>query len=156
MVEIKSVNRKENQPWIFPGRTDAKAETQILWPPNAKSQLTGKDPEADKDWGQEEKGAAEDEMVEWHHWPNGDEFEQTPGHREAWHGAVHGVAKNQTVLNNDNNNPIWDLNTVKWESRQEGSILQLSKPDAQFEPLGRHTWSWASPITSVGPGYQCL
>ena len=91
--EIKTVNRKGNQPWIFTGRTDAEAETQILWPPNAKSQLTGKDPEAEKDWGQEEKGAAEDEMVEWHHWPNGDEFEQTPGDSEAWRAAVHGVAK---------------------------------------------------------------
>ena len=96
--EIKTVNRKGNQPWIFTGRTDAEAETQILWPPNAKSQLTGKDPEAEKDWGQEEKGAAEDEMVEWHHWPNGDEFEQTPGDSEAWHGAVHGAEKNQTWL----------------------------------------------------------
>ena len=61
--EIKPVNPKGNQPWIFIGGTDAGAETSILWPPNAKSQLIGKDPDAGKDWGQEEKGATEDEMV---------------------------------------------------------------------------------------------
>ena len=73
------VNPKGNQSWIFTGRTDAEAETQILWPPNAKSQLTGKDPEAEKDWGQEEKGMTEDGMVGWHHWLNGHGFEQALG-----------------------------------------------------------------------------
>ena len=61
--EIKPINPKGNQPWIFIRRTDAEAEAPILWPPDVKSQLTGKDPDAGKDWGQEEKGAAEDEMV---------------------------------------------------------------------------------------------
>ena len=61
--EIKPVNRKGNQPWIFIGRTDAKAETPILWPPDAKSWLIGKDSDARKDWRQKEKGAAEDEMI---------------------------------------------------------------------------------------------
>ena len=70
---------KGNQSWIFIGKTDAEAETLILWPPDAKSRLIGKDPDAGKDWGQEEKGTTEDEMVGWHHWPNGYEFEQTPG-----------------------------------------------------------------------------
>ena len=64
-VEIKLVNPKENQPWIFIGRTDAKAP--ILWPPDAKSWLNGKDPDAGKDWGQEEKQVTEDEMVGWYH-----------------------------------------------------------------------------------------
>ena len=59
--------------------TDAEAETPILWPPDAKSWLTGKDPDAGKDWGQEEKGATENEMVGWHHWLNGHELEQTQG-----------------------------------------------------------------------------
>ena len=63
--EIKLVNPKENQPWIFIGRTDAKAP--ILWPPDAKSWLNGKDPDAGKDWGQEEKQVTEDEMVGWYH-----------------------------------------------------------------------------------------
>ena len=81
------------------GRTDAIAETPLLWPPDAKSQLIGNDPVAGKDQRQKEKGAAEDEMVEWHHQLNGREFEQTWGDREgreAWHAAVHGVAKNWT------------------------------------------------------------
>ena len=62
------VNPKGNQPWIFTGRIDAEAEAPILWPPDAKSQLTGKDPDAGKDWEQEEKWATEDEMVGWHYW----------------------------------------------------------------------------------------
>ena len=77
--KIKSVNCKGNQPWIFIRRTDAEAETPILWPPDAKSQLIGKDPDAGKDWGQEEKGATEDKMVGWDHQLNGYQFEQTPG-----------------------------------------------------------------------------
>ena len=67
---------------IFIGRTDAGAEAPILWPPDGNSQLIGKDPDAVKDWGQEEKRVTEDEMVGWHHWLNGHEFEQTPGDSE--------------------------------------------------------------------------
>ena len=76
---IKSVNPKENQPWIFTGRTEAEDEAPIIWPPDAKSQLIGKDPDAGKNWWQKEKRASEDEMVGWHHWLNGYEFQQTPG-----------------------------------------------------------------------------
>ena len=72
--EIQPVHPKGNQSWLFIGRTYAEAETPILWPPNVKNWLTGKDPDAGKDWGQE-KGTAEDEMVGWHHWLNGHEFE---------------------------------------------------------------------------------
>ena len=100
--EIKPVNLKENQPWILIGRTDAKAP--MLWPPDAKSQLIGKDLDAGKDWGQKEKAVTEDEMVGWHHWLNGHELEQTPGdsrgQRSAWRGTVHGVAKSLTWLSN--------------------------------------------------------
>ena len=77
--EIKPVNPKGNQCWIFIGKTDAEAETPILWPPDAKSQLIGKDPNAGKDWRQEEKGKKEDEMVGWHHRLDGHEFEQALG-----------------------------------------------------------------------------
>ena len=77
--EIQPVNPKGNQSWIFIGRTDAEAETPILWPPDAKNWLTGKDPDAGKDWRQEEKGTTEDEMVGWHHRLDGHEFEQAPG-----------------------------------------------------------------------------
>ena len=77
--EIKPVNTKGNQPWLFIGRTDAKAETPILWPPDEKSQLIGKNPDAGKDIRQEEKGTTEYEMAGWHHGLNGHESEQTPG-----------------------------------------------------------------------------
>ena len=77
--EIQPVNHKGNQPWIFIGRTDVEAEAPILRPPDAKTWLLGKDPDAGKDWRQEEKGTTEDEMAGWHHWLNGHEFEQTPG-----------------------------------------------------------------------------
>ena len=77
--EIKPVNPKGNQPSIFIGGADAEAEAPILWPPDEKSRLTGKNTDAMKDWGQEEKGATENEMVGWHHRLNGHEFEQTPG-----------------------------------------------------------------------------
>ena len=73
--EIQPVYPKGNQSWIVIGRTDAEAETPILWPPDAKNGLNGKDPDAGKDWRQEEKGMTEDEMVEWHHWHDGHEFE---------------------------------------------------------------------------------
>ena len=72
--EIQPVNPKGNQSWIFIGRTDAEAETLILWPPDAKNWLTGKDRDAGKDWRQEEKRMTEDEMVGWHHQFNGHEF----------------------------------------------------------------------------------
>ena len=84
--EIKQVNPKGNQSSIFIGRTDAEGPT--LWPPDAKSWLTGKNPDAGKDWGQEEKGMTVGEMVGWHHRLNGREFEQTPGDGEGQGGLV--------------------------------------------------------------------
>ena len=77
--KIKPVNPKGNQAWIFIRRTDAEAETLILWPPDVKNWLIRKDPDAGKDWRQEEKGMTEDEMVGWHHWLDGHELEQAPG-----------------------------------------------------------------------------
>ena len=97
--EIKPVSSKGNQSWIFIGRTDAEAETPIPWPPDVKNWLLGKDPDAGKDWRQE-KRMTEDEMVGWHHWLNGHEFEQAPGvvmDREAWRAAVHGVTSKQQI-----------------------------------------------------------
>jgi len=73
--EIKPVHPKGNQSWIFIGRTDAKAETPVLWPPDGKNWLNGKDPDVGKDWRWEEKGTTEDEMVGRHHWLNRHEFE---------------------------------------------------------------------------------
>ena len=77
--EIQLVNCNGNQSWIFIGRTDAEAETPILWLSAAKSWLIRKDPDAGEDWRQKEKGMTEDEVLRWHHWLNGPEFEQTPG-----------------------------------------------------------------------------
>ena len=77
--EIQPVHPKGDQSWVFFGRTDVEAETPILWPPDAKSWFTGKDLDAGKDWGQEEKGMTEDEMVGWNHRLNGHGFGWTPG-----------------------------------------------------------------------------
>ena len=77
--EIKPVNPKENESWILTGRTDAEAEAPILWPPDAKTWLTGKDPDAGKDWRQWEKWMTEDKVVGWRHQLGGHEFEQAPG-----------------------------------------------------------------------------
>ena len=77
--EIHPVHPKGDQSWVFMGRTDAEAETPILWPPHAKSRLIGKDPDAGRGWGQEEKGTTEDEMDEWHHRLNGHVFGWIPG-----------------------------------------------------------------------------
>ena len=99
--EIQPVHPKGDQSWIFIGRTDSEAETPILWPPDAKNWLTGKDPDVRKDWRQEEKGTTEDEMVEWHHRLDGPGFEQALGVGDgqgAWHSAVHVFAKSQTWL----------------------------------------------------------
>ena len=99
--EIKPVNPKGNQPWIFTRRTDAEAEAPILWSSDAKSWFTGKDPDTGKDCGQEEKGTTEDEMVGWPH--NSVDMSlskprETVKDREACYAAVHRVTKSQTRL----------------------------------------------------------
>ena len=97
--EIKPVNLKGDQPWIFTGRTDAIAEA----PPDAKSWLIGKDPDAAKDWGQKEKEVTEDKTVGWHHWLNGMSLSKLPEivkDRRAWRAVVHGVTKSRTSFGN--------------------------------------------------------
>ena len=101
--ESQPVHPKADQSWIFTGRTDAEAEAPILWPPDVKKWLIEKAPHAGKDWRQKEKGATEDEMVRWHHWLYGREFEHAPGvvmAGEAWCAAVHVIAENWTPLGN--------------------------------------------------------
>ena len=97
--EIQPVHPKGDQSWVFIGGTDAEAETPILWPLCVKCWLIGKDPDAGRDWGQEEKGTTEDEMAGWHHWLDGRESQWTPElvmDREASRAVIHGVSKSRT------------------------------------------------------------
>ena len=87
-MEIQPVSPKGNQPWTLIGSTDTEAEAPICWPQDVKSPFFGKDPDAGKDWGQEEKRVIEDETVGWHHWLNGTEFEQTQGDSEGRESLV--------------------------------------------------------------------
>ena len=99
--ETQPVHPKGDQFWVFIGRTDVEAETPILWPPDAKSWLIRKDPDAVKDWGQEEKWVTEDEVAGWHHWLSGHELsklQDTVKDRGAYCTAAHGVTKSQTGL----------------------------------------------------------
>ena len=119
--EIKPVHPKGNQSWIFFGRTDAEAETPILWPPDVKNWLIGKDPDAGKDWRQEEKGMTEDEKVGWYHWLDGHEFEQALRVGDGQGSLAccsHGVTKNQTWMSD------WtDLNNVSAYLKNNISFL---------------------------------
>ena len=115
--DIKPVNPKGNQSWIFFGRTDAEVEAPIFWIPDMKNWLNGKDPDAGNGWGQE-KGVTENEMIGWHHWLSGQESEQTQGDSEGQRSlscCVHGVTKSWTwlsFLNNINNYGIYGQNYI--------------------------------------------
>ena len=125
--EIQPVHSEGDQPWDFFGRNDAKAETPVLWPPHAKSWLIGKNSNAGRDWGQEEKGTTENEMAGWHHWLDGHESEWTLGvgdwDREAWRAVIHGVAKSQTRPS--------DWNELNW--------TELNECRAHWSPSERYT-----------------
>ena len=130
--EIKPVNPKINQSWIFIRRTDAETKAPILWPPDAKNWLVRKDLKSGKDWRQEEKGTTKDEMVGWHHWLDGHESEQAPRvgdgqDREAWHEAVHGVTKSRAQLS-DWTELTWKRHTTKCAtSHQAGTSARGKK-----------------------------
>ena len=140
--QIKPVHPKGNQPWIFIGKTDAEAEAPILWPLDAKSWLTGKDPGAGKDWGEREKGVGEDEMMRKHNWVNGHEFEQTLGDSEVHRSLVccsPWVCKESHTtewLNNNHNKPvISDKAPALWLCRKE--FPQRQKAVKQVKSLLR-------------------
>ena len=126
--EIKPVSPKENQPWIFIGRSDAEAEAPILWPPDMKNRLIWKDPHAGKDWRWEGKGMTEDEMVGWYHWLNRhmslSKLRELVMDRETWRAEVHRVTKSQTCLSN------WtQLNCIPYMCVSESrSIISDSLP----------------------------
>ena len=114
--EIKPVHPKGDQSWVFIGKTDAETETPILWPPDAKSWVIWKDPDAGKDWGQEEKGTTEGEMVGWHHRLNGHEFgklQELVIDREAWHAWSHKESDTTEWLN--------------WTEQKHQNLLQCWK-----------------------------
>ena len=124
--EIQPVHSKGDQSWVFIGRTDAKAETLVLWPPHAKSWLIGKYSDSGRDWGQEEKGMTEDEMAGWHHRLSGHEFEWTPGIGDGQGGLAccdSWVAKSRTWLSN------WT--ELNWTGRR------IKKPFVMYISLGR-------------------
>ena len=123
--EIKSVNLKGNQPWILIGKTDAAAP--VFWPPNVNSRLTGKVPDAGKDWGQKEKRASEDKMAGWHHWCNGREFEQAPEDAEG-QGDPPCCSP---CAHKESDTPRW-LNTTTLDSAEDPP------------PLTREGWSFST------------
>ena len=138
--EIKPVNPKGNQPWIFIGKTNAEAEALILWPPDTKNQLLGKDTDAGKYQKREEKGMTEDEMIGWHHWFKGHEFGQTPGDsegQETWCAAVHGVTKSQTWLSD------WTATTT--------SLKALSSNTVTFWGTGNWNFNFWILMDSIQP-----
>ena len=117
--EIQSVNPKGNQSWIFIGRTDTEVEASILWAPDAKNWLIGKDPDAGKDWRQEEKGMTEDEMVGWHHWLDG-------------HKQAPGVGDGQGSLVCCSPWSHKELDTTEWLNWTELKLLTLSPPESEL------------------------
>ena len=124
--EIQPVHSEGDQPWDLFGRNDAKAETPVLWPPREKSWLTGKDSDAGRDGGQEEKGKTEDEMAGWHHGLDGcelSELREFVMDREDWRAAIHGVAKSWTWLR-DWTDLNWNL-FQNWKLKEQDSKFSL-------------------------------
>ena len=130
--EIQPVHSEGDQPWDFFGRNDAKAESPVLCPPHAKSWPIGKDSDAGRDWGQDEKGTTEDEMAGWHHWLDGRESELVMD-RKAWHAAIHGVAEsdtteqlNWTELNWDRSLYLYIYRYMYLSGKKEKSVSKMA------------------------------
>ena len=152
---IQPVHPKGDQSWIFIGRTEAEAETPILWPPDAKNWLIWKDPDAGKDWRREEKGTTEDEMAGWHHRLNGHEFEWTPGVGDGQEGLVcyspwgrkewdmtDGLnwteLKKEKVTKDGGNNKLMRINEVETSHgtlKQEWALILLCLPRHSYRTV---------------------
>ena len=130
--ENKPVNPKGNQPWISIGRTDAEAETPILWPPDTKCQLIGKDLDAGKNRKQEEKGKTEDEMVRWHHRFNGHEWASS---RRWW-----GTGKPGVLQSRGSQRVRHDWATEQQQQQQPVNLLPTGHEDEKGEPGPQHPW----------------
>ena len=123
--EVQPVHSKGDQSWVFIERTDAKAETPILWPPHAKSWLIGKDSDAGKGWGQEEKGMTEDEMAGWHHRLDGHEFGWTPGVGDGQGGLVccNTWGRKESDMTEQLNWTNCEIIRNKWEGTKDVKML---------------------------------
>ena len=127
--EIQPVHSEGDQPWDFFGRNDAKAETPVLWPPHVKSWLIGKDSDAGRDWGQEEKGMTEDEMAGWHHWFNGRESEWTPGDGDGLGGRPGGLR----FMGSQRVGHDW-VTELNWTEGNMSCKVEHNKGQKQYEP----------------------
>ena len=152
--KIKPLDPKGNWPWIFIGRTDAEAEAPILWPPDVRSRLIGKDPDGGKDWGQKEKRVSEDEMAGWYHWCNGHELGQTLGDGEGQRGLVYyspwGRKEWDTTerLNNKNISCRWLLFHGCWQKpRDSGS---------ETKAFITHSTACSMSLLFACTGFPCL
>ena len=146
--EIQPVHSEGDQPWDFFGRNDAKAEIPGLWPPPAKSWLIGRDPDAGRDWGQEEKGTTEEEMAGWHHWLNESEFEWTPGVGVGQGGLAccnsWGRKESDTTERLNWTEPIKIPQSL--ELGIKSSFLEVQKKGENWKWFGR-TWFFVTPWT---------
>ena len=137
--EIQPVHSEWDQSWVFIGRTDAKAETPVLWPPDVKNWLTGKDPDAGKDWKREEKGMTGDEMVGWHHWLNGHDYEQAPGFGD----EQGGLACCDSWGCKESDMTVWLI----WSESNLKAFAQQRKPYIKWKiiyKLGENICKWCS------------
>ena len=133
--EIQPVYPKGNQSWIFIGRTDAKAETPILLPPDAKSWLIGKDSDAGRDWGQEVKGTTEDEMAGWHHWFNGRDSVWTPGVDDGQGGLACCNSWGRKELDMTERLNWTELNSKEWIKAWKVTIIKYKIEYDAKEPI---------------------
>ena len=143
-TEIKPVNPKGSQSWIFTGSIDAEPEAPILLSPDVKSRLIGKDPDAGKDWRQEEKGMTEDQMVGWHHWLDGHEFEQALGDGEGQGSLLYAVHEVSKSWHNWGTEQQQQINCIYSHAR---AYIQCIKADLIFPCQMKKLRPWEGPLS---------